>query len=119
MSDDQPEPATMLEPDRMGLRLPLIWGLIGLIVSATIGATLFYASVNNNNERFWKAIQVLEETLDEGLKDVKGSVDKVDENLRAMSRDTIMTRQGQTWIEMQRAANKAKYPDLIWMDLPR
>jgi hypothetical protein len=47
------------------------------------------------------------------------SVNEVRDELRNVFVDTVLARQAQGWIELARALNKDKYPNLVWPDLPR
>ncbi len=51
--------------------------------------------------------------------ELRESMDGLRGDLRKVFVDSIQQRQANAWIELARALNRAKYPDLIFPDLPR
>ena len=55
----------------------------------------------------------------EERRELRESLDGLRDDMRKVFVDSVATRQAQAWIELARALNKAKFPDLVLPDLPR
>lgn len=83
---------------------PTVWLLCGLVALGTLN----YAQVTG-------AIS----DLQKGQQEVVKSVDQVRDEVRKLIVDQVAVRQATQWIELFRALNRAKYPELVIPDLPR
>lgn len=109
----------LLNPEKTWIRSTTVWAAFGVLVVGAFLLSGFVAEMRN-------AVSTIKETISRDAKiheedrvTIVNSIREVRDELRRMVLDSVATRQAQQWIELARAANKAKYPDLIWPDLPR
>lgn len=109
----------LLSPEKTWIRSTTVWATIALMVTGAFLLSSFVSEMRN-------AVATIKETISRDAKiheqdqdQIVSSIREVRDELRKMVLDSVATRQAQQWIELARAANKAKYPDLVWPDLPR
>lgn len=106
MSDPTPTKDKPLHADHETAWVKL--KVLGPVIAITIAATALYMRIEAGQSRQEEKTDRLTEAVDE-----------LGTQVQRMFVDVVMTRQGQGWIEMARALNRAKYPDLVFPDLPR
>lgn len=104
-----------LDPDTTWVKASRIIQII-VATGAFVG---IYMHVTNSIQRLQETVQRDAEQRLSDRENIVRSVDGVRDELRKMFVDTVLARQAQTWIELARAMNKDKYPNLVWPDLPR
>lgn len=108
MPNTQKDANVLVEPNNTWLKSSLVWTMIGLTASLTMGGTLMYS-------KFDTALN----TLRGDIVEMADSLREIRDELRQSRLDSVAVRQATTWIELARTANKSKFPELIWPDLPR
>lgn len=93
-----------VQAEKVVWKSPTVWLLCGLVAIAVLNYSQITGAI---------------EDLQKGQKEVVKSVDQVRDELRKLITDQVAVRQATIWIDLARQLNKAKYPDLIWPDLPR
>jgi hypothetical protein len=108
-------PDIKLTPEKTWFQATFMWACIALAV----GGTLLYARIDSQIGDILATMDrdVKSRDIDRG--EVVSSVHEVRDELRKLVTETVAQRQANAWIELARALNKAKFPELVWPDLPR
>lgn len=112
---DGEESTIYFDPRSMWLKSTLVWTMVTLTASVSVGGCVLYFSFLE----IGKDMVQLGVDTNRRLDEFNGHLREVRDELRMIATEFVRTRQGQTWIEMARTANHAKYPDIVWPDLPK
>ena len=104
-----------LDPERMTVKV----ARIGPIVVLACTVVVFYLRMDYAIDALQKTTASESMQRARERENIVTSVNEVRDELRKVFIDTVLTRQAQSWIELARALNKDKFPNLIWPDLPR
>lgn len=80
------------------------WVKLGTLIAAVVTTglvVLLYAGITSS------------------IADLTKSVDAVRDDVRRLVTDQVAVRQANAWLDLFRAANKGKFPELVIPDLPR
>lgn len=92
---------------------------LGPVIAVTATAVVLYMRFDTRMGRV-EEIMHRDATVRAAERDaIVRSVDGVRDELRKVFIDSVAARQAQQWIELTRALNKAKLPELVFPDLPR
>jgi hypothetical protein len=65
------------------------------------------------------AVVALYMRLDHAITTMQRSLTNVHEDINRLLGEVVSARQFQAWLELSRAANRGKTPDILWPDLPK
>lgn len=114
-AESKPMPDTKIEPERLFVSI----ARLGPVIAFTIAATVFYMQFKNRMDNIEDKMDRDITTRSNEREALIKSIDGVRDQLRSVFADQVAVRQAQTWIELVRALNHDKYPELRFPDLPR
>lgn len=114
-TEKEPTPDVKVDTDSSWVRARSMWQF-GAIVALMVG---IYMRLENRLGNLEGGLVRAESERTSKSTELIASMNGLREDMRKVFVDSVATRQAQAWIEMARALNRDKFPQLVWPDLPR